>query len=112
MKALVVDDAMKAGTHIGPVVDQSHDQDLSYIAVGKKEGAKLHWGGELLNRDNPGANFAGNCGHMPDIAAAEPGRLRKPLCGEGRDRVGDVTLRPQRRRLGVGNHGVGQAFRI
>jgi hypothetical protein len=31
---------------------------------------------------------------------------------EGRDRVGDVTLRPQRRRLGVGNHGVGQAFRI
>jgi len=55
MKALVVDDAMKAGTHIGPVVDQSQlDQDLSYIAVGKKEGAKLHWGGELLNRDNPG----------------------------------------------------------
>src|SRR5215831_9027265 len=31
---------------------------------------------------------------------------------EGRDRVGDVTLRPQRRRLGVGNHGVGQASRI
>jgi len=37
------------------VIDQSQlDQDLSYIAVGKKEGAKLHWGGELLNRDNPG----------------------------------------------------------
>ena len=55
MKTLVVDDAIKAGTHIGPVVDQSQlDQDLSYIAVGKKEGAKLHWGGELLNRDNPG----------------------------------------------------------
>ena len=55
MKTLVVDDAMKAGTHIGPVVDQNQlDQDLSYIAVGKKEGAKLHWGGELLNRDNPG----------------------------------------------------------
>jgi hypothetical protein len=31
---------------------------------------------------------------------------------EGCDRVGDVTLRPQRRRLGVGNHGLGQAFRI
>ena len=29
------------------------------------------------------ANFAGNCAHMPDIAAAEPGRLRKPLCGGG-----------------------------
>src|SRR6266699_595446 len=55
MKALVVDDALKAGTHVGPVVDQSQlDQDLSYIALGKKEGAKLHWGGEILNRDNPG----------------------------------------------------------
>ena len=29
------------------------------------------------------ANFAGNCAHMRDIAAAEPGRLRKPLCGGG-----------------------------
>jgi aldehyde dehydrogenase (NAD+) len=55
MKALVVDDALKTGTHVGPVVDQSQlDQDLSYIAVGKKEGAKLHWGGEILNRGNPG----------------------------------------------------------
>jgi len=55
LKALVVDDALKTGTHVGPVVDQSQlDQDLSYIAIGKKEGAKLHWGGELLNRENPG----------------------------------------------------------
>src|ERR1700745_397624 len=29
---------------------------------------------------------------------------------QGRDRVGDVALRPQRRRLGVGNHGGGEAF--
>ena len=55
LKALVVDDALKTGTHVGPVVDQSQlDQDLSYIAIGKKESAKLHWGGELLNRENPG----------------------------------------------------------
>jgi acyl-CoA reductase-like NAD-dependent aldehyde dehydrogenase len=55
LKALVVDDALKAGTHIGPVVDQSQlDQDLRYIKVGKDEGAKLHWGGELLNRDKQG----------------------------------------------------------
>src|SRR6266478_3540872 len=55
IKGLVVDDALKAGTHIGPVVDQSQlDQDMRYIAVGKDEGAKLHWGGEILNRDNPG----------------------------------------------------------
>jgi acyl-CoA reductase-like NAD-dependent aldehyde dehydrogenase len=55
IKALVVDDALKAGTHIGPVVDQSQlDQDLRYIAVGKGEGAKLHWGGEVLNREHQG----------------------------------------------------------
>src|SRR6266446_3460466 len=55
IKSLVVDDALRAGTHVGPVVDQSQlDQDLRYIAVGKDEGAKLHWGGEILNRDNPG----------------------------------------------------------
>src|SRR5581483_5173569 len=55
LKSLVVDDALKAGTHIGPVVDQSQlDQDLKYIKIGKDEGAKLHWGGELLNRETPG----------------------------------------------------------
>jgi acyl-CoA reductase-like NAD-dependent aldehyde dehydrogenase len=55
MKGLVVDDALKAGTHIGPVVDQSQlDQDLRYIGVGKDEGAKLHWGGDVLNRETPG----------------------------------------------------------
>ena len=55
LKSLVVDDACKKGTHIGPVVDQSQlDQDLKYIKLGQSEGAKLHWGGELLNREKPG----------------------------------------------------------
>jgi acyl-CoA reductase-like NAD-dependent aldehyde dehydrogenase len=55
VKGLVVDDALKAGTHMGPVVDQNQlDQDISYIRIGKDEGAKLHWGGELLNRETPG----------------------------------------------------------
>ncbi|MBM3636105.1 MAG: aldehyde dehydrogenase family protein [Alphaproteobacteria bacterium] len=55
MQGLVVDNALKAGTHIGPVVDQSQlDQDLSYVDIGKSEGATLHWGGELLNRKTPG----------------------------------------------------------
>ena len=55
LKSLVVDDACKAGTQIGPVVDQSQlDQDLKYIKIGKDEGAKLHWGGDLLNRETPG----------------------------------------------------------
>ncbi|HWU00035.1 MAG TPA: aldehyde dehydrogenase family protein [Terriglobales bacterium] len=55
MKALVIDDALKDGTQIGPVVDQSQlDQDLDYIRIGQQEGAKLHAGGELLNRQTPG----------------------------------------------------------
>jgi aldehyde dehydrogenase (NAD+) len=55
IKALNVDDAMKDGTHIGPVVDKKQfDQDEMYIDVGRKEGAKLAWGGERLNRGTPG----------------------------------------------------------
>ncbi len=55
MKGLVVDDAVKAGTHIGPVVDQNQlDQDLSYIRIGKDEGAKLALGGDLVSRATPG----------------------------------------------------------
>ena len=55
MRGLKVDDAIKAGTDIGPVVDQNQlEQDLSYIGIGKDEGAKLVFGGERLNRDAPG----------------------------------------------------------
>ena len=55
LKGLSVDNALKAGSHIGPVVDQNQlDQDLSYIGIGQKEGARLVWGGELLNRETPG----------------------------------------------------------
>jgi acyl-CoA reductase-like NAD-dependent aldehyde dehydrogenase len=55
MKALVVDDALKPGSHIGPVVDQAQfEQDVRYLAIGRDEGAKLHWGGERLNRTTPG----------------------------------------------------------
>lgn len=55
MAKLVVDDALKAGTQIGPVVDQTQlDQDLKYIRIGQEEGAKLVAGGELLKREAPG----------------------------------------------------------
>jgi alpha-ketoglutaric semialdehyde dehydrogenase len=55
LKGLVVDDALKAGTHIGPVVDQSQlETDEKYIAIGRDEGATLAWGGERLNRETPG----------------------------------------------------------
>ena len=54
-KALVVDDALKEGTQIGPVVDQSQlDQDLSYIDIARKEGGRLAFGGERLNREKTG----------------------------------------------------------
>jgi acyl-CoA reductase-like NAD-dependent aldehyde dehydrogenase len=55
LKGLRVDDACKAGTHIGPVVDPSQlKQDEDYIRIGREEGATLHWGGERLNRETPG----------------------------------------------------------
>ena len=55
LKALVVDDALKAGTHIGPVVDNSQlAQDMDYIDIGRKEGAKIAFGGERLERATPG----------------------------------------------------------
>lgn len=59
MQGLVIDDALKAGTHVGPVVDQSQlDQDMKYISVGQVEGAKLVAGGKLLKRDAPGFYLA------------------------------------------------------
>jgi aldehyde dehydrogenase (NAD+) len=55
MSKLVVDDALKAGTQIGPVVDQGQlDQDLKYIQIGQEEGARLVAGGEVLKREAPG----------------------------------------------------------
>jgi aldehyde dehydrogenase (NAD+) len=55
MRALVVDDALKEGTHIGPVVDSSQlDQDESYVRIGREEGGTLAWGGERVERATPG----------------------------------------------------------
>ncbi|HWU63697.1 MAG TPA: aldehyde dehydrogenase family protein [Ensifer sp.] len=55
MKSVVVGDALKAGTHIGPVVDESQlKQDTDYIEIGRREGAKLAFGGDRLKRDTPG----------------------------------------------------------
>jgi acyl-CoA reductase-like NAD-dependent aldehyde dehydrogenase len=56
---LVVDDALRPGTHIGPVVDRSQlEQDLAYIGIGRAEGARLVCGGELLQRATPGFYLA------------------------------------------------------
>ena len=55
INALVVDDALREGTQIGPVVDQSQlQQDLDYVEIGRKEGARVAVGGEALTRATPG----------------------------------------------------------
>ena len=55
LEALVIDDARKPGTHIGPVVDASQlDVDLEYLAAGRAEGARLVCGGERLTRATDG----------------------------------------------------------
>ncbi len=55
LKNLKVDNALKQGTEMGPVVDKNQlNQDLFYIEEGKKEGAKLAFGGNLLKRESEG----------------------------------------------------------
>ncbi|QCI96741.1 aldehyde dehydrogenase family protein [Agrobacterium larrymoorei] len=47
--------ALDKETHVGPVVDEKQlKQDTDYIEIGKKEGAKLAFGGEVLERGTPG----------------------------------------------------------
>lgn len=55
MEGLVVDNALKPGTQMGPVVDDSQlEQDLMYIDVGCSEGAEMVTGGSRLERDTEG----------------------------------------------------------
>ena len=55
LKTLKVDDARATGTDIGPVVDESQlAQDLSYIQIGQDEGARLAFGGRVLERATQG----------------------------------------------------------
>jgi acyl-CoA reductase-like NAD-dependent aldehyde dehydrogenase len=55
VKALKVDHALKEGTQVGPVVDESQmKQDEDYIRIAREEGAELAFGGERLNRDTKG----------------------------------------------------------
>lgn len=55
LKNVKVDNALKQGTQIGPVVDKSQlNQDLYYIDEAKKEGGRLAFGGNLLKRETEG----------------------------------------------------------
>jgi alpha-ketoglutaric semialdehyde dehydrogenase len=59
MAKINVGDALAAGTDMGPVSSQSQlEQDLSYIEIGKTEGATLAAGGERLQRDTEGFYMA------------------------------------------------------
>ena len=59
MKTLVIDDALKAGTEIGPVVDERQlEKNQQYLDIGRKEGARLAHGGERLTRETDGYYMA------------------------------------------------------
>jgi aldehyde dehydrogenase (NAD+) len=52
---LVFDHALKPGTNVGPAVDrEQYEKDLSYLEVGKKEGAKVRVQGGAVERSTPG----------------------------------------------------------
>src|SRR6185503_3224733 len=55
VRNIKVGDALEKGIEVGPVVDPGQlKQDTDYIEIGKKEGAKLAAGGELLKLKTPG----------------------------------------------------------
>jgi len=59
MKKLVIDDALKPGTEIGPVVDARQLQkNLDYVEIGRKEGGRLVHGGERVTRETDGYYMA------------------------------------------------------
>ncbi|HWP19085.1 MAG TPA: aldehyde dehydrogenase family protein [Burkholderiaceae bacterium] len=59
LRALQVDHALKRGTDIGPVVDANQlRQDREYIEIGRREGAELVVGGQVLERETRGHYLA------------------------------------------------------
>ena len=71
IKGLVVDDACKEGTDIGPVVDANQlKQDESYIKVGQDEGATSRGAATGLTEKPPGSTYNRHC--LP---------RQRPACG-------------------------------
>ena len=55
LRGLKIDHALKAGTDIGPVVDERQlAQNLKYLATAQSEGGRLAFGGEVVQRDTAG----------------------------------------------------------
>jgi aldehyde dehydrogenase (NAD+) len=66
-QALVVDHALKRGSEIGPVASEAQlAQNLSYVELGRREGAEWLTGGERLQRDTRGHYMS------PALFLAEP----------------------------------------
>lgn len=58
-RALRVGHALRADTQIGPVSEGPQlEQNLNYVDIGQKEGARLVCGGERLQRDTEGYYFS------------------------------------------------------
>jgi acyl-CoA reductase-like NAD-dependent aldehyde dehydrogenase len=59
MRAITVGHALDASTEMGPVVDEVQlRQNLDYLEIGRKEGAQLLAGGEILQRQTRGHYMA------------------------------------------------------
>ena len=59
MHSLTVDDALKANTDIGPVVDETQlAQNQNYLEIARREGGNIRSGGERLRRDSEGFYMA------------------------------------------------------
>ncbi len=59
MKRMVIDDALKPGIDMGPVVDARQlEKNLEYVAIGQREGGRLVHGGDRLKRDTEGFYMA------------------------------------------------------
>ena len=53
--AMVVDNALKDGTQIGPVVSQNQlDENMAYMELAKSEGGEIICGGDRVSRDTDG----------------------------------------------------------
>ena len=104
MKTLVIDDALKAGTEIGPVVDERQlDKNLEYVEIGRSEGARLAYGGERLKREHRRLlHGAGDLHRQRAGDADQPrGDLRTGRVGDSREETTTRRWRsPTTRRSG------------
>lgn len=58
IRSLIIDDALKSTTDIGPVVDETQlQQDLEYVEIARAQGGNVRIGGEVLQREKKGFYF-------------------------------------------------------